>query len=135
MITFCSARKLSNYLVRAKMYPIERTVGCKNCGSKRCEVCMNFNETLTFTNTVTNLTVTRSLSYLLTCCKYKIHYVGQTVDQFCLRWNNCKSDSRKYSRGGSCMQQLLFDHFCTSGHLYNIFDASRFATIYTILKT
>ena len=37
MISFCSARKLSNYLLRAKMYPIERIVGSKNCGSKRCE--------------------------------------------------------------------------------------------------
>ena len=27
MISFCSARKLSSYLVRAKLYPIERTVG------------------------------------------------------------------------------------------------------------
>ena len=38
MICFCSARKLSNYLVRAKMYSMERTVGSKNCNSKRCEV-------------------------------------------------------------------------------------------------
>ena len=46
MISFCSARKLSNYLVRAKMYPIEKIVGSKNCGNKRCEVCINVNETL-----------------------------------------------------------------------------------------
>ena len=41
MISFHSARKLSNYLVRAKMYPIERIVASKNCGSKRSEVCIN----------------------------------------------------------------------------------------------
>ena len=56
MISFRSARKLSNYSVRAKMYPIGRTVGSKNCVSKRCEVCINVNETSTFTNTVTGET-------------------------------------------------------------------------------
>ena len=93
MISFRSARMLSNYLVRAKMYPIERAVGSKNCGSKRCEVCINVNEMSTFTSRdlerplllITSLTVTRSLFYLLTCRKYKIQYVGQTMDQFRLR--------------------------------------------------
>ena len=41
MNSFRSARKLSNYLVRAKMYPIERAVRSKNRGSKRSEVCIN----------------------------------------------------------------------------------------------
>ena len=50
--SFRSARKLSNYLVRAKMYP----VGSKNRGSKRSEVCINVNETSTFTSTVTGET-------------------------------------------------------------------------------
>ena len=35
---------------------------------------------------------------------------------FLLRWNNYKSDFRKYSRGGSSMQRHLFNHSCTSGH-------------------
>ena len=39
MISFRSARKLSSYLVRAKLYPTERTVGSYNCGGKRYEVC------------------------------------------------------------------------------------------------
>ena len=92
MISFRSARKLSNYLVRAKMYPINRIVGSKNCGSKRCEVCVNVNERSTFTSTVTGEETfiinhkfdcnTRYLVYLLTCRKHKIQYVGQTVDQF-----------------------------------------------------
>ena len=106
MISFLSSRKLSNSLVRAKMYPIERTVGSKNCVSKCCKVCIciNVNETATFTSTVTRETfvinqkfdcIARCLVYLLTCCKCKIQYVGQTVDEFCSRWNNYKSDSRK----------------------------------------
>ena len=41
MATFCSAGKLSSYLVRAKLYPIERIVGSHKCRSKRCEACLN----------------------------------------------------------------------------------------------
>ena len=39
MISYRSSFKISSYLVRAKLYPINRTVGCYKCGSKRCEVC------------------------------------------------------------------------------------------------
>ena len=56
MVTFYSARKLSRYLVRAKFYPLERTVGCCKCYGKQCEVCDNVTETLTFTSTVTQNT-------------------------------------------------------------------------------
>ena len=35
MISFRSARKLSSYLVRAKLYPLERTVGLAQCKGKR----------------------------------------------------------------------------------------------------
>ena len=46
----------------------------------------------------------------------QIQYIGQILDQFCSWWNNYKGDSRKYSRGGFCMQHNEFNHFCTSGH-------------------
>ena len=36
MISFRSARKLSSYLVRAKLYPIEKAVGSINCTKKHC---------------------------------------------------------------------------------------------------
>ena len=133
MISFRIAIKLSNYLVRTKMYPIERIVGSKNCGSKRCEVCINVNERSTFTSTVTGEPFiinhkfdcnTRYLVYLLTCCKHKIQYVGQTVDKFRSRWNNYKSDSREYSRGHSCMQQHMLNNFCTSGNAGFLDDVS-----------
>ena len=39
MISYRSSCKFSGYLLQAKLYPINRTVGCYNCGSKRCEVC------------------------------------------------------------------------------------------------
>ena len=78
MITFRSARKFSNYLVRAKLYPLERTFGSCKCYCKRCEVCDNVTETLTFTSTGTQTTYRLShqfncskkcLVYLLTCNK------------------------------------------------------------------
>ena len=56
MISFRSARKLSSYLVRAKLYPTERIVGSYKCGGKLCEVCINVNETSIFTSTVTGET-------------------------------------------------------------------------------
>ena len=36
MVSFCSARKLNGYLVRTKLYPLERMVGSYNCKNKRC---------------------------------------------------------------------------------------------------
>ena len=41
MISFRSARKLSSYLVKAKLYPLERTVGSVHCKGKRCQTCHN----------------------------------------------------------------------------------------------
>ena len=76
MVSNRSARKLSSYLIRAKLYPINRIVGSKGCGQKRCEVCVNVCETDTFSSTVTGETYKinhklncddRCLIYLFTC--------------------------------------------------------------------
>ena len=76
MISSRSARKLSSYMVRVKRYPTKRIVGSYKCGGKRCEVCINVNQTLTFTSTVTGETYIinqtfdcneRCLGYFLTC--------------------------------------------------------------------
>ena len=56
MITFRSARKLSSYLVRAKLYLLEKTVGSCKCYGQRCEVCDNVTETSNFTSTATQNT-------------------------------------------------------------------------------
>ena len=39
MILFRSYRKISSYIVRAKLYPLERRVGSYKCSKKRYEVC------------------------------------------------------------------------------------------------
>ena len=76
MIPFRSARKLSSYLIRAKLYPLERTVGSVQCKGKRCQTCHNVKETETFTSTTTGKTSKinhkfnrndKCLVYLLTC--------------------------------------------------------------------
>ena len=96
---------MTSYLVRAKLYPEERSKGSFKCGSKRCEVCLNVNETSNFTSTVTGETYIinhkfncngNCLVYLLTCNCCKKQYVGQTVDEFRFRWNNYKSNCRKH---------------------------------------
>ena len=54
MALFRSARETSSYLVRAKLYPLERSVGSFKCGGRRCQPCLNVTKTETFTSTSTN---------------------------------------------------------------------------------
>ena len=56
MASFCSAWKISSYLVRAKLYSLKRCVGSFKCEGRRCQVCLNVTETETFTSTSTNQT-------------------------------------------------------------------------------
>ena len=97
MISFGSARKLSSYLVRAKLYPLERTFVSVQCKGKWCQTCHNVKRTETFTSTTTGKTFKiihklncndKCLVYLLTrnvCLK---KYVWKTVEEFRYRWNN-----------------------------------------------
>ena len=133
MISFRGTRKLSSYLVRAKVYPLERFVGSFKCGSKRCQVCLNVNETDCFKSSVTNIEYKinhqlncndKCLIYLLTCHKCKKQYVGKTCDRFRLRWNNYKDNDRKFLKGEICMQQHLFEHFSGDGHSNFLDDVS-----------
>ena len=55
MASFRKAWKLSSYLVRAKLYPLQRKVGSSKCG-KRCEVCNNVTDTSKFSSAVTGET-------------------------------------------------------------------------------
>ena len=48
VFSYRSARKLSSYLVRAKLYPIDRILGSKGCDKKQCKVCVNVCETYFF---------------------------------------------------------------------------------------
>ena len=48
MVSYRNARKLSSYLVHAKLYPLKRKRGCYKFGSSRCQVCNNIEETEAF---------------------------------------------------------------------------------------
>ena len=65
MVSFISPRKISSYLVRAKLYPLDRVVGSTKCCKKRCEVCVNVSETNTLTSNVTGETynINRKLNF------------------------------------------------------------------------
>ena len=97
MVSYRSARKLSSYLVRAKLYLLKRERGSYKCGNLRCLVCDNIAETDTFTSTVTGESFKINhylcsndtcLIYLLTCRVCNKQSTGKTVDRFRLRWNN-----------------------------------------------
>ena len=133
MISFRNSRKLSSYLVRAKLYPYERIVGSCKCGKEICEVCSNILETDTFKSSVTGESYkinhqlncdNKCLIYLLTCGVCKKQYVGQTTDKFRMRWNNYKSNSKKFNKNERCFQEHIFRHFQEKGHTGFLNDVS-----------
>ena len=135
MVSFRSSRKISSYVVRDKLYPVERSVGSFNCKRPRCKICAYINETDSFTSTVTGETyktnhrfdcMDKCLIYLLTCnkCRKQSVNIGQTVDTFRYRRNNYRSSSRKHAHGISCMQEHLYEHFCDGEHSGFLNDVS-----------
>ena len=53
IVSFKIVRKLSSYLIRAKLYPLQRTVESLKCNKARCEVCLTTIETDTFISAAT----------------------------------------------------------------------------------
>ena len=111
-VPFRSARKLSSYLVWAKLYPLERRMKSYKCRCNRCQFCRSIPETDMFicNNNQRSSKISHSLDcnekcliYLLTCNCCQKQYVGQTVDIFRNRWNNYKDNARKFDRGEHCM--------------------------------
>ena len=104
MVSFRSARKIKDYIVRAKPYPLERYVGSRKCGKSRCEVCNNTQSTNLFSSTVTGETYkinhyfncdSKCLVYLIACRTCNLQYTVQTCDAFWKRWNNYTCCPRK----------------------------------------
>ena len=74
MVSYCSARKLSSYLVCAKLYPSKRKRGSYKCCNLQCLVCNNIEKTDIFTSTDESFKINhhvccngKCLVYLLTC--------------------------------------------------------------------
>ena len=110
IVSFKSAQKLSSYLVRAKLYPLERTVGSFKCNKHQCEVCINVIETDIFTSTATGESFKinhkfncddKCLIYLLTFNQCRKQYVRQTAGSFRFRWKSYKCNCHKHANGQS----------------------------------
>ena len=104
IVFYQRAKKIKDYIVRSKLYPIEREVGSTRCGSVMCQVCTSIQVTLVAFSVNRNiksiiiLTVAASVFLL----SFKIcgkQYAGKTVDNFRIRWSNCKTDARKAASG------------------------------------
>ena len=90
-VSFRSTRNLKSYLVRSKIYPLERKVGSKKCKSKRCLVYLNVSEADVFQSFQTKEQYKinhqlncndKCLIYLLSCKVCVLQYVGSTTDKF-----------------------------------------------------
>ena len=53
IVSYRSARKIKDYIVRSKLYSVERSGGCEGCGGPRCQVCENIKVTDSFTSFAT----------------------------------------------------------------------------------
>ena len=125
MVSFRSAHKLSSYLVRGKLYPLERRVGSYKCSCNRCQVYHSITETDMFIckndqrSYKTNHSFdsnNKCLIYLLTCNCCQKQYVVQTVGKFRNKWNNYRDNARKFDRGEHCTQRHLYEHFTVPRH-------------------
>ena len=131
--SFRSTRNLKSYLVRSKIYRLERKVGFEKWKSKRCLVCLNVSKADVFQlfQTKEQYKINHQLNcndkcliYLLSCKVCGLQYVGSTTDKFRLRWNNYKENNRKAKRGEEHMQPLVFEHFSSNDHNGFLEDSS-----------
>ena len=122
IVSYRSTRKLKDYIVRYKLYPVERKVGCRGCGRFRCLVFKSISITEEFTSFTTKKTYKinhsfdcndKCLIYLLSCKSCGKQYVGNTTGHFRSRWSNYKSDVRKAESGDmeNVKQKFLQSHF------------------------
>ena len=132
-VSFSSTRNLISYLVRSKIYPLERKVSSEKCNSKRCLMCLNVSETDLFQSFQTKEQYKinhqlncndKCLIYLLCWKVCGLQYVGSATDKIRLRWNNYKENNRKPKRGEEHMQPLDFEHFSSNDHKGFLEDCS-----------
>ena len=91
VISFQSVRKLSSYLVWAKLCPLQRKAGFSKCGLRRREVCSNVIGINLFSSIMTGDTfkINHSLNcddkcliYLVTCKQCNKKSTGETTISF-----------------------------------------------------
>ena len=108
VVYYLNRRKIKNYIVRLKLYPIERKVRGSRCGNPRCQLCTSIQATDTFSSfvTISEHKINHSFNCNIKCFVYSLSYKtfckqynDETVDTFRSRWNNCKTDARKAASG------------------------------------
>ena len=116
-----------SYLVRAKLYTLERTVDFCKYNVKLVAMLQKHWFSLAPLLKIPLLKIPlpkhhqfdcseKCLVHLLTCSKCFKQYVEQTVDEIRRRWNNYNSNDRKFPRLEPCMPEHLFSHFSMAGH-------------------
>ena len=50
VVSYKSTRKIKDYIMRSKLYPVARKIGCGVCGSSGCQVCQSMHITDEFTS-------------------------------------------------------------------------------------
>ena len=128
MVSYRSARKIiKDYIVRSKLYPLERNVGCGGCGNGKCQVCKNIKVTDTFDSFTTKKSYKinhkfdcndKCLIYLFSCRTCRTQYAGNTTDRFRYSWDNYKMEARKAENGDmeNIKQKSLQSHFLQDDH-------------------
>ena len=118
MVSYDNARKLSRYLVRAKLCPLERKRGSYKCGDSICLVCNSIEETDASTAAEELFKINHHVCYnykylicFLTCTVCKKQYTEETVDRFRLTWNNYKESDRKFLKGKRLNKNLCMNNF------------------------
>ena len=91
IVSYRSARKIKDYIVRSKLYSTERRDGSFRCGKLRCQLCTSIQVTDTFCNFATKSSYkinhnfnsnSKCLIYLLSYKACSKQYTGKTTDKF-----------------------------------------------------
>ena len=53
MVSYRSVRRIKDYIVTSKLYPLVRNIGCGGCRNGRCQVCKNIKITNIFNSSTT----------------------------------------------------------------------------------
>ena len=128
IVGFKKGKSLKDFLVRAKVPPIEKPKGgCAPCGGKRCQVSNFIKDTDKFQvttkdknyfiNTFNKVNCnSKYVVYLIECKTCGKPYVGSTETRFRSRFNNYRSSQRNYEKGKKILQESFHSHFTDDCH-------------------
>ena len=124
MVSSRSARKIIDYLVRAKLYPPKQNVGSRKCNKidPKCVTILNVQISV-----LAQLLVRHKINYYfncdskclvcsITCRTCELRCTGQTCDAFWKRWNNYRSCTRKAVKDEEYKQKYLHKLFLQDDH-------------------